>query len=160
MGLGITNIQKIKHFLLLWQWHIGYPAQSLVPFSECQPAVDATWHLFCATATIPNSTPSFSSSYHTMKCLGCKGIFKNEHGLICHLSKKPLYQNAMGIVVPPIQTFVLDSPPVKRHHKKKGPAPPQLPNGLEFPTSSSKGRKTSPTSSSEVQNDSSLEIIF
>jgi hypothetical protein len=62
----------------------------------------------------------------------------------------------MGIVVPPIQTFVLESPPVKRHPKKKHPAPPQLPNGLEFPTSS-KGRKSTTTSTIEEQNFSSLD---
>jgi hypothetical protein len=45
--------------------------------------------------------------FPTMQCLGCKGRFKNEGGLIRHLSKKPLCQNAMGIVVPPITSLKL-----------------------------------------------------
>jgi uncharacterized C2H2 Zn-finger protein len=64
-----------------------------------------------------------------MKRLGCKGIFKTKNGLICHLSKKLLCQHAMGMAVtplhPPIQTFALQSPPVKMHPKKKHPTPPQ-----------------------------------
>jgi hypothetical protein len=56
----------------------------------------------------------------------------------------------MGIVFPPIhppiQTFALELPPHNVNPKKKRPAPPHLPNGLDIPTSL-KGRKTSGTSS-------------
>ena len=101
-------------------------------------------------------TTALQLYFRTMQCLGCKGRFKNESGLIRHLSKKPLCQNAMGIVVPPIhppiQTFALESPPHNVHPKTKRPAPPHLPNGLYIPTSG-KGRKTSGLSSCGHTND-------
>jgi hypothetical protein len=98
-----------------------------------------------------------------MKCLGCKGRFKNETGLLPHLSKKPLCQNAMGIVVPPIrppiQTFALASPPNNIQPTKKRPAPPHLPHGLNFPTSV-KGQKTYTPSAKDAAMDSDDPTTF
>jgi hypothetical protein len=115
--------------------------------------------LFVVLPLWQNCTTTSPLSFLTMKCLGCKGRFKNESGLICHPSKKPLCQNSMGVVVPPIypliQNFALESPPHNVHPKKKHPAPPHLPNGLDIPTFL-KGRKTSGTSSWEQRKDATI----
>jgi hypothetical protein len=93
----------------------------------------------------PTDSDAQDTTHPTMQCLDCNSIFKTKNGLIRHLSKKPVRQNAMGMAVPPIhptiKTFSLNPPPIHTHPTKKRPTPPQLPHGLERPCPpSSKGR--------------------
>jgi hypothetical protein len=73
----------------------GLPAESLGLFGECP----TFWILIDVQFPSQLQTTTVDTTYQTMQCLGCDGIFKTEKGMIRHLSKKVFFQKAMGVAV-------------------------------------------------------------